>query len=217
MSRDDDDDMPISWTGDLPPRIKENEYDAVVLSMKKVNRFGLTTVESQWRLLLPDSREKIQLSGYCNLGPTKQAKIRPQSKLVSWQRAVAAFTRGNPKDVTLKSFREFWFRVLVRTVTRNAQGPLHDRDQYSVVDDILRVCGKVSDLSADGLLTLPMTQGEPSTPTLSYPSYIPGLGPLRKDALTRCASCEAPTTFGYGGHPLCLLHARSRAHEEGQG
>jgi len=217
MSRDDDDDMPVSRTEDLPPRIKENEYDAVVLSMKKVNRFGLTTVESQWRLLLQDSREKIQLSGYCNLGPTKQAKIRPQSKLASWQRAVAAFTRGNPKHVTLKSFREYWFRVRVRTVTRNAQGPLHDRDQYSVVHDILSVGGKLSDLSADGLLTLSMTQAESSTPTLSYPSCIPGLGPLRKDALTRCERCDELTAFSYGGHARCLLHARERADEEGQG
>ena len=212
-----DDDDPIPWADDLPPRIDEGEYDAVVRSMKKVNRFGLTSVESQWRLLLPDSREKIQLSGYCNLGPTKQAKIRPQSKLASWQRAVAAFTRGNPKHVTLKSFREFWFRVRVRTVTRNAQGPLHARDQYSVVDDILRVGGKVSDLSADGLLTLPMTQGESSTPTLSYPSYIPGLGPLRKDALTRCERCDKLTAISYGSIPLCGAHARQRLGEEGQG
>jgi hypothetical protein len=66
MSRDDDDLIP--YGGDLPPRIDGGEYDAVVLSMKKVNRFGLTTVESQWRLLLPDSQEKIELPGYCNLG-----------------------------------------------------------------------------------------------------------------------------------------------------
>jgi hypothetical protein len=211
-----DDDL-IAWTDELPPRLDPGGYAARVLSMKKVNRFGLTTVESQWRLLLPDSREKIQLSGYCNLGPTKQAKIRPQSKLASWQRAVAAFTRGNPKHVTLNSFREFWFRVRVRTVTRNAKGSLHVRDQYSVVDDILSVGGKLSDLSADGLLTQPMTQGESSTPILSYPSYIPGLGPLRKDALTRCERCDELTAFSYGGHALCLRHARGRADEEGQG
>ena len=180
--KQDDDDL-IFWADDLPPQIDEGEYDAVVCSMKKVNRFRLWTVESQWRLLLPDSREKIQLSGYCNLGPTKQTKIRPQSKLASWQRAVAAFTLGNPKHVTLKSFREFWCRIRVRTVTRNAKGPLHPRDQYSVVDDILRVCGKVSDLSAEGLPT--RTQDEPSAPTVAYPSSIPGLGPLKRDALNR--------------------------------
>ena len=211
MKKQDDEDELIPWEGDLPPRIDPGEYHAIVLSTKKVNRFGLTTVEAYWRLLLSDSRERIELPSYCNLGPTKHPKIRAGSKLASWQRAIANHTRGNPKHVTLKSFREFWFRVTVRTVTRNAKGPLQERDQYSVVDDILSVGGKLRDLSADGL----PPPNEPAGP--GYPVFLPGLGPLRKDALNRCESCEAPTTFSYGGHPLCLMHARLRAQEEGQG
>jgi hypothetical protein len=211
MSRDDDDLIP--WTEDQSPRIDPGPYDAVSPSMKKVNRFGLTTVESQWRLLLPDAHEKIELHGYCNLGPTKHAKIRPNSKMASWQRAVADFTRGNPKAVTLKSFREFWFRVKVRTVTRNAAGPLHDRDQYSVVDDILSVGGKRSDLSADGLPPPQIVQDERSatTKTAGYPRFILGLGPLKKDVTQRCEECKELTAFSYGTRPLCVMHARQRA------
>jgi hypothetical protein len=121
--------------------------------------------------------------------------------------------------VTLKSFREFWFRVKVRTVTRNAAGPLHDRDQYSVVDDILRVGGKRSDLSADALPPPQTEQNGRSATTqpAGYPSFIQGLGPLRKDALNRCESCDEPTAFAYGSHPLCGAHAKQRAEENGEG
>jgi menaquinone-dependent protoporphyrinogen IX oxidase len=45
--REDDDLIP--WTEELPPRIDEGEYDAVVLSTKIVARFGLTTVEFLFR------------------------------------------------------------------------------------------------------------------------------------------------------------------------
>lgn len=208
MSKPDDEDELIPWEGDQSPRIDEGEYRAKVLSTKKVHRFGLTALEMLWRLLLSDSREQIDLTSYCNLGPTKHPKIRAKSKLASWQRAIAAFTRGNPKHVTLKTFKEFWFRVTVRTVTSNNQGPLHERDQYSVVDDIIEVGGKLIDLPADGLPPLELAGS-------GYPASLPGLGTLEKVALTRCTSCEAPTSFGYGGHPLCLMHARLR--EKGQG
>jgi hypothetical protein len=210
MKHDDDDEL-IPWEGDLPPRIDPGEYRAIVLSTKKVNRFGLTTMETRWRLLLPDSREKIELPSFCNLGPTKHPKIRAGSKLASWQRAVAEFTHGTASKVTMKSFKEFWFRVLVRTAMRNAQGPLHERDQYSVVDDILSVGGKLTDLPVDGLPPPIETAGP------GYPAFIHGFGPLKKDALNRCESCEALTAFSYGSHPLCPLHARQHAHEEGQG
>lgn len=209
MKQDDEDLIP--WADDLPPRIAEGEYIAVVLSTKSVDKYGLRSKKFQWRLLLPDSREQIELPSFCNLGPTKHPKIRAGSKLASWQRAIANYTNGNPKHVSLKSYREFWFRVRVRTVTHNAKGNLHERDQYSVVDDILSVGGKLSDLSADGLPPPIETAGP------GYPAFIHGLGPLRKDAMNRCEQCPEHTAFAYGGHPLCLLHARSRAHEEGQG
>jgi hypothetical protein len=204
----------IPWADELPPRLDDGTYHAVMLSSKKVDRFGLTTVQSRWRLLLPDSREHIYLLSYCRLGPTKHAKIRAGSKLASWQRAVSAFTSGNPTHVTLKSFREFWFHVIVRTVTRNADGPLHARDQYSVVDDILSVGGKLSDLPADGP---PHVATTVTTPSLGYPPFIPGLGPLMTGALDRCESCPVLTAFSYGGHAVCLTHARQRVTEEGKG
>ncbi len=201
MSRGEDD--LISWDGDLPPRIDPGEYNAVVLWTKPVDRYGNRTLTFQWRLLLPDSHEQIELAGYCNLGPAKHPKIRPGSKLASWQRAIADFTHGTPKRVPTKAFKTFWFRVRVRTVTRNAKGPLHPRDQYSVVDDILSVGGKRSELSADSLPPL----DKRATAITGYPSSIPGLGPLKKDALSRCEQCDEPTSFSYRGHALCVTHA----------
>jgi hypothetical protein len=47
----EEDDTPIPWNDELAPRIDEGEYDAVVLSAKKVNRFGLTTVEFLFRIV----------------------------------------------------------------------------------------------------------------------------------------------------------------------
>jgi hypothetical protein len=146
----EEDDTPIPWSDELPPRIDEGEYDAVVLSAKKVNRFGLTTVEFRFRIVTLGSAFDARLVGYCGLGPTKHARIRPHSKMASWQRAISAFTGGSATRVTLRSFRGFWFTVRVETVTHDhRKQALPERDQYSVVRDIIAVVGKVSELPPD--------------------------------------------------------------------
>ena len=147
------DDELIPWTEEFPPRIDEGEYDAVVRSVKKVDRFGLTTAEFRFRLITLGPAFDLRLPAYCNLGPVKHPGIRPHSKMGSWQRAVVAFTGGSPSRVTLRSFRDFVFRVQVVTVLHKMQGSqrivLHERDQYSVVIDILGVLGKLSELPLD--------------------------------------------------------------------
>ena len=144
-----DDDL-IPWTEELPPRINPGEFDAVVLSAKKVDRFGLTAVEFVFRIVTLGSAFNARLKGYCNLGPTKHARIRPHSKMASWQRAVADFTGGSPSQVTLRSFRGFWFAVQVATVTHNHRRQvLPERDQYSAVIDIVGVVGKLAELPSD--------------------------------------------------------------------
>jgi hypothetical protein len=146
----EEDDTPIPWSDELPPRIDEGEYDAVVLSAKKVNRFGLTTVEFRFRIVTLGSAFDARLVGYCGVGPTKHARIRPHSKMASWQRAISAFTGGSATRVTLRSFRGFWFTVRVETVTHDhRKQALPERDQYSVVRDIIAVVGKVSELPPD--------------------------------------------------------------------
>ncbi len=144
-----DDDL-IPWTEELPPLIGPGEYDAVVLSAKKVDRFGLTTVEFSFRIVTLGSAFDARLKGYCNLGPTKHARIRPHSKMASWQRAISDFTGGNASSVTLRSFREFWFTVEVVTVKQNHRRQLlPERDQYSSVINIVGVVGKLAELPAD--------------------------------------------------------------------
>ena len=146
MKHDDDDSL-IPWTEDLPPRVPPDEYDAVVLSAKRVTRFGLLWAEFRFRLVTQGEFFDTVLSGYCNLGPEKHPRIRSRSKIASWQRAIAAFTGGSPSKVTLKSFQHFWLRVRVETVTHNhRKRVLHDRDKYSSVTDIIAVVGKLSEL-----------------------------------------------------------------------
>ena len=116
--RREDDDL-IPWTEDLPPRIEPGPYDAVVLSAKIVNQYRRWMVEFLFRLITMGPYFDVRLKGYCNLGQIKHAKVSPHSKLASWQRAVAAFTGGSPSRVTLRSFRGFWFTVMVGTVTHD--------------------------------------------------------------------------------------------------
>jgi hypothetical protein len=68
----------------------------------------------------------------------------------SWQRAISTFTGGSAPRVTLRSFRGFWFAVRVETVTHDHRKQvLPERDQYSVVRDIIAVLGKLSELPPD--------------------------------------------------------------------
>jgi len=144
-----DDDL-IPWTEELPPLIDPGEYDAIVISVKKVDRFGLTTVEFQFRIVTQGPAFDARLKGYCNLGPVRHARIRPHSKMASWQRAISNFTGGTASRVTLRSFREFWFTVQVETVTHNHRRQvLPERDQYSSVINIVRVIGKLAELPSD--------------------------------------------------------------------
>jgi hypothetical protein len=62
-------------------------------------------------------------------------------------RAIADFTGESPSRVTLRAFRHYWFRVKVETVTKdNQQRERHPRDQYSAVEDLVTVVGKISEV-----------------------------------------------------------------------
>lgn len=147
----DDDDALIPWTEELPPRIPDDEYDAVVISVKRGVRFKRHCADFRFRIPIGECFGAI-LPGYCNLGSAAQPiRVRPRSKFASWQRVVAAFSGGSPSKVTLKAFQQYWFRVRVKTVTHNDQNQaLHERDQYSCVTDITAVVGKLGDRPEDG-------------------------------------------------------------------
>jgi hypothetical protein len=143
----DDEDAPIApWIGEQV-YLEPGEYEAIVTGTKKVERFGLVTVEFVFRIVSQGPGFDATLPGYCNLGPVKAPRIRPRSKMASWQRAVAHFTGVTPSKVTLKAFRQFWFRVRVATTTQDhRKRPLHPRDHYSAVVDIVDVIGKLAEL-----------------------------------------------------------------------
>jgi hypothetical protein len=133
----------------MPPRIAPGQYDAVVLSAKKMDRFGLSSVEFVFRIVTQGPAFDARLNGYANLGSVKHARIRPRSKMASWQRAISTFTGGSASRVTLRSFKEFWFTVEVVTITHGLhKEPLALRDQYEKVTNIIDVVGKLAELPA---------------------------------------------------------------------
>jgi hypothetical protein len=154
----DDEDVPLN-VEDLP-HVEAGEYDAVILSAKKVYRFKVVTVEFRFRLVSPGPAFDIQLMGYCSLGPTGRGPLRRHSKLASWARLLAAFSGISPSRVTLRLFRQYWFRVRVDTVTKNSrQQPLAPHDQYSSVTDILEVVGP---LKLSGVTSSAIREGDVS-------------------------------------------------------
>jgi hypothetical protein len=145
------------------PRVEPGIYDAVVLSTKKVYRFGLATVEFRFRLVSPGPAFDVQLLGYCSLGPPDKARIRRHSKLASWVRLLAGYSGGSPSRVTLRSFRQYWFRVRVETTTHNfRQRPLAPHDQYSSVTDIMEVVGTLDANARSGERQATFRKGEVS-------------------------------------------------------
>ena len=106
--------------------------------------------EFQFRIITPGKCFDAVLYGFCNLGPAAHPGIRSRSKFASWQRAVADFTGGRANRVSLRVFRDYWYRVRVETTTHNHQKQvLPERDQYSSVTDIVEVVGKLSELRDD--------------------------------------------------------------------
>lgn len=131
-------------------RIDAGTYEAVVISTRKVRRFGLVTIEFLFRIISPGSAFDVQLRGYCNLGPRESSRIGLHSKLARWMRLIATFSGISPSRVTRKSFREYWLRVSVDTVTKDyRQRSLALHDQYSTVTELLEVVGMLGEVSRE--------------------------------------------------------------------
>lgn len=127
-------------------RIDPGLYEAIVVSTKKVRRFGLVTIEFMFRIVSPGSAFGVQLRGYCSLGPKDVSRVKPHSKLARWMRLIKTFADISPSRVTRKSFLDYWLCVRVDTVTQDyRQRPLAPHDQYSSVVDIVEVIGKLSE------------------------------------------------------------------------
>jgi len=131
-------------------RIEPGTYEAIVVSTKKVHRFGLVTIEFLFRLISPGSAFDVRLRGYCNLGPTGGPRIKQQSKLAKWMRLLAAFAGISQSRVRLRHFRDYWLSVRVDTVTKDyRQQPLATHDQYSSVVNIVAVIGNLAERRAE--------------------------------------------------------------------
>jgi hypothetical protein len=148
MSEDFDD--LIIECEELPPVIEPGVYDAVVMSIKKIMKFGRPQAEFHFKLVTQGAAFNARLKGYCQLPDTKRGRLPAGSKLASWRRLVADFTKGSPNKVTLRSFGGFWFKVQVETVTiDHRQKPLRRTDQYSKVANILEVVGRLAEQKTD--------------------------------------------------------------------
>lgn len=147
MRQEDDDE--IIFAEPLPPLVPPGEYDAIIETAKRVERFKRHMLELSFRLVTMGPAFNVRMKGYCSV-PKKKGRIPAGSKLAGWMRLLAAFTGGSSSKVALRSFKEYWFRVKVETVTKNYdQQPLRPTDQYSSVVDIVSVVGKSSELNCD--------------------------------------------------------------------
>ncbi len=138
--RDDDDDLiPL---GDVSVLVKPDDYDAVVVAVKKV--FKYRCWQQEFRFKLVNTAEEVYLRGWCALPQTKKGRLEEGSKLTRWTLVLAAFTKQAPSKVRLSQFTHFWFRVRVVTVTTDGrQQPIPVAAHWSRVDEILDVVGRL--------------------------------------------------------------------------
>ena len=140
------DDLDTPLDGLLRPLIPPDDYDAVVETVKRVTRYGRMLVEFVFRIVTLGPAFDVRLKGYCALG--LDARLQPGSKLASWMRLIAHYTKGSPSKVTLRQFKHFWFRVRVATATHNhLQQLLPEHEQHSKVVDLVGVVGMRGELS----------------------------------------------------------------------
>jgi|CXWL01.1.fsa_nt_gi hypothetical protein len=141
------DDLVLSCQ-DKTPLIAEGDYDAIVLSCRKQQRFTRDLLAFQFRIVTQGAAFGVLLPGYCNLdfGRGRGRQLPARSKLAVWLRRINAFApEVSHKRIRLKIFGTFQFLVHVATSRGiDEQHPLPTDEQYSQVTDILEVIGRIT-------------------------------------------------------------------------
>jgi hypothetical protein len=217
--------LTIEFADPLPVRVSNGVHQAIITSVRliELKRWKRSCLVFKFQLRELGPAEGVVLPGYVNLGDTekghhrkKMCKPSAASKLGRWWRIIADYTGGSRTRVSLREFKQFLFEVVVTNIAKdNRERDIPPAAQAQVVSEIEAILSRLS-------TGQPTTHRPPqlaedvrstTTQTSGFPRIIPGLGPLKKDAVSRCEQCHEWTAFSYGCRPLCCMHARQ--HVEG--
>jgi len=140
------DDLMLSCP-DKIPLVADGEYDAIVLSCRKEQRFRRDLLAFKFRIVTQGSAFGMVLPGYCNLefGPGRSKQLPERSKLAVWLRRIHAFApEVSHKRVQLATFGQFQFVVQVVTSLGPLDHPLPMFEHYSTVTDIIGITGRIT-------------------------------------------------------------------------
>jgi hypothetical protein len=131
--------------GEGLPLVMEGEHEAVILVLKRGESYDKPGVNFTFKLLTHGPDFGVCLPGFGRFND--DGSIAKGGKLMRWRQIIAAFTGQSPSKVTLASFKGFWLKIRVKTVRKDQQQhPLHPSCHYSVVDNIMDVVGKISEV-----------------------------------------------------------------------
>lgn len=120
--------------------IPEGEYEAKVLSAKRVRKFNRLAIHFRFQIVGMDNLNGTILDGWTPLD--EKGKPAKRSKLVRWYLSLESW--GRKDRVSLKAFLQRLLKVRVRTVVKDyEQKPLPPQLYYSVVEDVLGTVAQI--------------------------------------------------------------------------
>ena len=132
---------------DKLPLIEEGNYDALVLTCRREQRFRRDLLAFKFRIVSQGAAFGVVLPGYCNLDfkRGRDRHLPERSKLAVWLRLINAFApEVSCKRVHLKTFGKFQFIVRVATSRGTLEHPLPTNEHYSQVTELLEVVGRIT-------------------------------------------------------------------------
>ena len=210
--------LTIEFADPLPLRVPEGIHDAIITSIRLLDlkRWKRSCLVFKFKIQELGPANGIILPGYVNLGTKdSQQRTKPStaSKLARWWRVIADHTGGQRKRVSLREFKHFLFQIRVVNVkTDNREQDIPVAAQGQTVAEIAAIVQRLgTGQPAIQPPDLVHNETPATTQTSGFPPFIPGLGPLKKDAIHRCEGCDHLTAFSYGCRPFCCMHARQHA------
>jgi hypothetical protein len=133
------DEIPI--VGGNRTRVKPGQYDAIVISYHRVNKFKRWQVLFRFRIFELGPYHDVELDGYAAL--SRDQTVKADSKLARWSRLIAEWGGGRKDRISLSAFKRFAFRVEIVTVLQDReQKTLAETNQYEVVRDIVAILAR---------------------------------------------------------------------------
>jgi len=141
------DNLELSFAPEQLPLIEPGVHDVVVLGCKKAVKFDREILAFTFKVVSQGPWFECLIPTYINLPPAGRGRtVLPRSKLATWLRVIHAFDPSlNLTRLNVRLFSLFQFRAEISTVVvdRNQQ-PLPANAQYSKIDRLIEVVGKVT-------------------------------------------------------------------------